>query len=221
VLWTTGRDAAVQRGDRWRARRARSAQQRPLDEPCDRLLSRTFLDDAFAGKPVRAEALHGERWLRHHVEPIVDARYGDVSGAVGVSIDITELKRAEQRAWETANRDRLTGLPNRLSLEESLATILNADGGEDGRFAVLFVDLDRFKAINDTLGHDAGDEALKITADRIAEAVRGDDIVGRPGGDEFIVVLRASPAWRTSTSSRSASSEWFGARSRSGDASCS
>jgi diguanylate cyclase (GGDEF)-like protein len=189
VLWTTGRDARFSAVTGGALGELGLSSSDLLDEPCDRLLSRTFLDDAFAGKPVRAEALHGERWLRHHVEPIVDARYGDVSGAVGVSIDITELKRAEQRAWETANRDGLTGLPNRLSLEESLATILHADGGEDGRFAVLFVDLDRFKAINDTLGHDAGDEALKITAGRIAEAVRGDDIVGRPGGDEFIVVL--------------------------------
>ncbi len=189
VLWTTGRDARFSAVTGGALAELGLCGTDLLDEPCDRLLSRTFLDDAFAGKPVRVEALLGERWLRHHVEPIVDAHYGDVSGAVGVSIDITELKRAEQRAWETANRDRLTGLPNRLSLEESLANVLDDQGGEDGRFAVLFIDLDRFKAINDTLGHDVGDEALKITANRIAEAVRDDDIVGRPGGDEFIVVL--------------------------------
>lgn len=189
VLWTAGRDARFSAVTGGALRALGLSGGDLLDEPCDRLLARTFIDDAFDGRPVRAEALLGERWLRHHVEPIIDAHHGGVSGAVGVSIDITELKRAEQRAWETANRDRLTGLPNRLSLEESLATILGDEGGPDGRFAVLFVDLDRFKAINDTLGHDVGDEALKITANRIAEAVRNDDIVGRPGGDEFIVVL--------------------------------
>ncbi len=189
VLWTTGRDARFSAVTGGALGELGLCGDDLLDEPCDRLLARTFLDDAFAGKQVRAEALLGERWLRHHVEPIVDARYGDVSGAVGVSIDITELKRAEQRAWETANRDRLTGLPSRLALEESLAAILDADEEEVGRLAVLFIDLDRFKAINDTYGHDVGDEVLKITANRIAEAVRGDDVVGRPGGDEFIALL--------------------------------
>lgn len=189
VLWTAGRDGRFSAVTGGALEELGFRGSDLLDEPCDRLLSRTFLDDAFAGKPVRAEALLGERWLRHHVEPLVDPRYGDVSGAVGVSIDITELKRAEQRAWETANRDRLTGLPSRLALEESLAKMLDAKEGEESRLAVLFVDLDRFKAINDTYGHDVGDEVLKIVASRIAEAVRGSDLVGRPGGDEFIALL--------------------------------
>jgi diguanylate cyclase (GGDEF)-like protein/PAS domain S-box-containing protein len=188
VLWTTGRDGRFSAITGGALDELGFEGCELVDEPCDRLLSRTFLDEAFAGKPVRAEALHGERWLRHHVEPIVDPRYGDVSGAVGVSIDITELKRAEQRAWEIANRDRLTGLPSRLALEESLAKMLAGRGAGD-KLAVLFVDLDRFKAINDTYGHDVGDEVLKIVGNRIAEAVRGSDIVGRPGGDEFIALL--------------------------------
>jgi len=189
VLWTTGRDGRFSAVTGGALDELGFRGSDLLDEPCDRLLSRTFLDEAFAGKPVRAEALLGERWLRHHVEPLVDPRYGDVSGAVGVSIDITELKRAEQRAWETANRDRLTGLPSRLALEESLAKMLDAKEGEESKLAVLFVDLDRFKAINDTYGHDVGDEVLKIVASRIAEAVRDSDLVGRPGGDEFIALL--------------------------------
>ncbi|HTW85157.1 MAG TPA: EAL domain-containing protein [Candidatus Sulfotelmatobacter sp.] len=191
VLWTAGRDArfSTVTGGALDELGLRSSDL--LDEPVDLLVARRYLDEAFTGVPVRAEAPHGERWLRHHLEPIIDHRYGDVNGAVGVSIDITELKRAEQRAWEAANRDRLTGLPNRLALEESLGELLVREGrdGKESRFALLFVDVDRFKAINDTLGHDVGDEVLRIVADRIAQAVREGDVVARPGGDEFIALL--------------------------------
>jgi diguanylate cyclase (GGDEF)-like protein/PAS domain S-box-containing protein len=189
VLWTTGRDARFSAITGGALAELGLRGSDLLDEPCDLLVARRFLDQAFTGVPVRVEAPLGDRWLRHHLEPIVDQRYGDVNGAVGVSIDITELKRAERHAWEAANRDRLTGLPSRLSLEESLAALLAREGDDDGRFALLFVDLDRFKAINDTLGHDVGDEVLRLIADRIAEALRDGDIVARPGGDEFIVLL--------------------------------
>jgi diguanylate cyclase (GGDEF)-like protein/PAS domain S-box-containing protein len=189
VLWTTGRDARFSAITGGALADLGLRGMDLLDEPCDLLVARRFLDQAFTGVPVRVEAPLGDRWLRHHLEPIVDPRYGDVNGAVGVSIDITELKRAERHAWEAANRDRLTGLPSRLSLEESLAALLAREGDDDGRFALLFVDLDRFKAINDTLGHDVGDEVLRLIADRIAEALRDGDIVARPGGDEFIVLL--------------------------------
>jgi len=189
VLWTTGRDARFSAITGGALAELGLRGSDLLDEPCDLLVARSFLDQAFTGVPVRVEAPLGDRWLRHHLEPIVDQRYGDVNGAVGVSIDITELKRAERNAWEAANRDRLTGLPSRLSLEESLATLLAREGEDDGRFALLFVDIDRFKAINDTLGHDVGDEVLCLVAGRIAEALRDGDIVARPGGDEFIVLL--------------------------------
>jgi diguanylate cyclase (GGDEF)-like protein len=189
VLWTTGRDARFSAITGGALAELGLRGSDLLDEPCDLLVARSVLDQAFTGVAVRVEAPLGDRWLRHHLEPIVDHRYGDVNGAVGVSIDITELKRAERNAWEAANRDRLTGLPSRLSLEESLATLLAREGDDDGRFALLFVDIDRFKAINDTLGHDVGDEVLCLVAGRIAEALRDGDIVARPGGDEFIVLL--------------------------------
>jgi diguanylate cyclase (GGDEF)-like protein/PAS domain S-box-containing protein len=187
VLWTAGRDArfSAVTGGALGELGLRGSEM--IDEPCDLLIARRYLDEAFTGVPVRAEAPLGERWLRHHLEPIVDQRYGDVNGAVGVSIDITELKRAEQRAWEAANRDRLTGLPNRLSLEATLDELIARDGEQ--RFALLFVDVDRFKGINDLLGHDVGDEVLRIVAGRIAEALREGDLVARPGGDEFIALL--------------------------------
>ena len=189
VLWTTGRDARFTTitGGALHELGLRGAEM--LDEPSDRLVARSVLDEAFAGRSVRIESPLGERWLRHHVEPVHDLRHGDVSGAVGVSIDITELKRAERAAWKTAHHDRLTGLPNRLSLERSLAEFCAAEAGEEAPFALLFIDLDRFKAINDTLGHDVGDEALRITAGRLTQAVSDGCVVARPGGDEFIVII--------------------------------
>ena len=189
VLWTTGRDARFTTitGGALHELGLRAAEM--LDEPSDRLVARGVLDEAFAGRSVRVESPLGERWLRHHVEPVHDLRHGDVSGAVGVSIDITELKRAERAAWKTAHHDRLTGLPNRLSLERSLGELCTAVQGDESPFALLFIDLDRFKAINDTLGHDVGDEALRVTAERLTAAVSDGCVVARPGGDEFIVIV--------------------------------
>jgi diguanylate cyclase (GGDEF)-like protein/PAS domain S-box-containing protein len=189
VLWTADRDARFSAITGHALGELGLESRDLIDESCDLLLSRNYLDDAFAGKAVKGETVLGERWLRHHVEPLRDVRYGNVNGAVGISIDITELKRAEQNAWHSANHDRLTGLPNRLSLEHSLTELIHDAGSGNRRFALLFVDLDRFKAINDTLGHDIGDEVLGTVASRLTEAVRGEDIVARPGGDEFIVLL--------------------------------
>jgi diguanylate cyclase (GGDEF)-like protein/PAS domain S-box-containing protein len=189
VIWTADRDARFSAITGHALSDLGWEPRDMIDESCDRLLSRSYLEDAFAGKAVKGESVLGERWLRHHVEPLRDVRYGNVNGAVGISIDITELKRAEQTAWRSANHDRLTGLPNRLSLEHSLTELIRDAGSGMRRFALLFVDLDRFKAINDTLGHDVGDEVLRTVAGRLVEAVRGEDIVARPGGDEFIVLL--------------------------------
>ncbi len=189
VLWTAGRDARFSAVAGGALDDLGLDAQELIDESCDRLLARSFLDEAFAGNAVRTESALGERWLRHHVEPLRDLRRGDVQGAVGVSIDITELKRAEQRLFDSAHHDRLTGLPNRLALEQTLADAIAGANRNDRRFAVLFVDLDRFKTINDTLGHDVGDEVLRRIADRLKEAVRTGDVVARPGGDEFIILL--------------------------------
>ncbi len=85
-------------------------------------------------------------------------------GAVGVSIDITELKRTQRQLFEAAHRDRLTGLPNRYSLEQRLQEAIGEARRDGSRFALVFLDLDRFKSINDTLGHGAGDDVLREVA---------------------------------------------------------
>jgi diguanylate cyclase (GGDEF)-like protein/PAS domain S-box-containing protein len=189
VLWTAGRDARFSAVSGAALSELGLKSRDLLDESCDLLLSRSYLEDAFAGKAAKGESPLGERWLRHHVEPLRDKRHGNVNGAVGISIDITELKRAEQTAQRSANHDLLTGLPNRLSLEQSLTEVIRDAESRKRGFALLFVDLDRFKGINDTLGHDVGDEVLRTVASRLTEAVRGGDIVARPGGDEFIVLV--------------------------------
>ncbi|RJG06096.1 GGDEF domain-containing response regulator [Noviherbaspirillum cavernae] len=109
--------------------------------------------------------------------------------------EIIERRQAEERAHELAIRDPLTGLMNRRSLAEHLehATVRAARRGE--LLALLFLDMDRFKAINDTLGHDAGDELLCQVARRISAAVRESDVVARLGGDEFVVLMEDLPSY--------------------------
>lgn len=120
--------------------------------------------------------------------PIRD-EMGLVRGYRGTAMEITERKRAERRIEELATRDPLTGLPNRLLLADRLSQgLLSAQRGGD-LLGVLFVDLDHFKNINDTLGHQAGDLLLKEVARRLGGVVRKGDTLSRQGGDEFVVVL--------------------------------
>ncbi|TZF84442.1 putative bifunctional diguanylate cyclase/phosphodiesterase, partial [Cognatilysobacter lacus] len=108
---------------------------------------------------------------------------------VGVLSDITDQKRAEQELRFLANYDTLTGLPNRALLLERLARAIARAKRQQSRIAVLFLDLDRFKDINDSLGHAAGDAILRATAGRLQHAVGAHHTVARLGGDEFTVVM--------------------------------
>ncbi|MCD8522429.1 MAG: EAL domain-containing protein [Saccharospirillaceae bacterium] len=130
----------------------------------------------------------GVMLLETQKTPIYD-KYGRYIGVFGLSRDITELKKAQQNLEHIAHHDVLTGLPNRLSLNKKLEYALNMArrGGE--MLAVIFLDLDRFKDINDTIGHDIGDLLLKDVAHRLHNNVRDSDICARLGGDEFVVVL--------------------------------
>ena len=108
---------------------------------------------------------------------------------VAIIQDITARKHAEARLVYLANYDTLTDLPNRVLLGQRLAKAIDEAEHNERLLAVLFIDLDRFKVINDTLGHDSGDELLKVVAQRLSEAVRPGDTVARYGGDEFVLVL--------------------------------
>jgi len=107
----------------------------------------------------------------------------------GVGRDITERKIAQQELYKLAHHDILTGLPNRVLLEDRLQQAKALSHRIGNSFAVLFLDLDRFKIINDTLGHSVGDELLRLVGDRLKKALRETDTVARIGGDEFIILL--------------------------------
>jgi diguanylate cyclase (GGDEF)-like protein/PAS domain S-box-containing protein len=108
---------------------------------------------------------------------------------VAVARDITERKEAEQRLLKLAHFDTLTGLPNRSQFYESLAHALDQAGEHRWALAVLFLDVDRFKNVNDTLGHTIGDELLRQFSGRLIDCLRVRDTIGRFGGDEFAAIL--------------------------------
>ncbi len=115
---------------------------------------------------------------------------GGVTGYVVIVRDITELKRYEEKIRYMAYHDQLTDLPNRHFFFSHLGELLNPKRQDPEPLAVLFLDLDQFKQINDLLGHDVGDHLLRAVGDRLAQSVRGEDFVSRMGGDEFTFILR-------------------------------
>lgn len=115
---------------------------------------------------------------------------GEVTNYVGACSDLTEQKRTEERIYHLAYYDVLTGLPNRLLLEDRLRLTLVQAHRSGGDVAVLFLDLDRFKDVNDSLGHPVGDRLLQAVAQRLAECLREGDTAARWGGDEFVVLLQ-------------------------------
>ena len=143
---------------------------------------------AFQELPVKAMGTQEERWWSISGRPIYDS-FQNFCGFRGSGTDLTEKRRSQEHASRLAHFDSLTGLANRHQMSQTLEKILTSPTLANRECAVLLLDLDRFKHVNDTLGHPAGDALLKQVAERLEATVGQMGRVGRLGGDEFEVVL--------------------------------
>ena len=132
---------------------------------------------------------NGEIYPKWLTISAVKSDAGAVTHYIGTQYDITERKKAEEKIEALAFFDQLTGLPNRTLLLDRLKQVMTAGRRSGSHGALLFIDLDNFKTLNDTLGHDVGDLLLRQVAQRLAPCVREGDTVARLGGDEFVVIL--------------------------------
>jgi diguanylate cyclase (GGDEF)-like protein len=163
-------------------------------EPGDRARVRAIIQGesgANAESEVRVRRADGEtRTLVLKGEPSLDAR-GQARACIGTMQDVTEQLEARQQLLLLANYDNLTRLPNRHLFYDRLRQAINKERREGHQVALLFLDLDRFKAVNDALGHAVGDQLLEQVARRLRAAVRDGDTLARMGGDEFTLILDA------------------------------
>ena len=130
-------------------------------------------------------------WNDLRLAPVVNDR-GKVSHFVGILHDITEAKRYQEELEHQANHDSLTGLPNRNLLKDRIHQAIAFASRNQGQFTLVFMDIDNFKVVNDSLGHNAGDQLLVQVAERLRSSAREIDTVARLGGDEFVILLADS-----------------------------
>ena len=163
----------------------------------DRNLVVGFLNSIFAGKdqePIRHRIIHKDgsvRWILNNCA-VQRSRKGEhvtISRLDGFILDITEIKRAEENIFFLAHHDPLTKLPNRSTLYARIEQVISVAQRTKRNVALLFLDIDGFKQINDSMGHDVGDRLLQLVARRLNDCTRSCDVVSRLGGDEFVVVL--------------------------------
>jgi diguanylate cyclase (GGDEF)-like protein/PAS domain S-box-containing protein len=155
--------------------------------PDDASHASVVLERVYRGESLSYETERNGRWLQHDVEPLRGPD-GTIQGAIGAALDITQMKQSARELARQARRDALTGLPNRLALEEMLDQVMARAKATGESLAVMFLDLDRFKVINDSLGHRAGDALLCAVADRLQKTLGSRAHVFRPGGDEFVLI---------------------------------
>ncbi len=134
------------------------------------------------------QTARGPRWISIAGDPIIDTA-GRFEGFRGVGTDITEMRQTQERLTHLANMDVLSGLPNRGRVRQLLGDCLRTATASNVPCAILFLDLDGFKPVNDTFGHPKGDAVLRAVAKRLVDEVSADGHVGRMGGDEFAIVI--------------------------------
>ena len=177
-----------------------------IGQPVSILVPTKFPDDvsSIMARIKRGERVHHYETVRQHKEGhLIDValtispirnRQGEIVGASTIARDITARRQAE-RTWtesmsHLAYHDAVTGLPNRLLFNDRLAQAFSEAHRHQGKLAVVFVDLDNFKSVNDRLGHGVGDALLKAVANSLVACLRSNDTVSRHGGDEFVIILR-------------------------------
>ena len=152
-------------------------------------LGRVLLEkQAFNSLEMELTTARGTRWISIAGDPIVDTA-GRFEGFRGVGSDITEIRQTQERLTHLANMDVLSGLPNRGRVRQLLGEALRTAVNSNVPCAIMFLDLDGFKPVNDTFGHPKGDAVLQAVAKRLCDEVGGEGHVGRMGGDEFAIVV--------------------------------
>ncbi|MCB5424957.1 EAL domain-containing protein [Altererythrobacter sp. CC-YST694] len=145
--------------------------------------------ESFSNLLVQVSIANGKRWWELSGTPMIDEN-GTFHGFRGVGSDVTEQRESDEKIAYLARYDTLTGLPNRLMLTEALGEALRYAEQWRTRCAFLMIDLDRFKAVNDSLGHQVGDQLLAQVSARLKGLMSENELVGRLGGDEFAIVIR-------------------------------